>query len=131
MKTSKLSNLRLFKIDDVPIFHNNQLIGMCLSYTDVSLDNILLLNMIIDQPSDQITPINQPYDSLSNFEREVLYLAALGKSNKQISSILDNLGIRNANYATINTLISQRIYNKMNSNTLDNAILKGDIFEFF
>jgi|GEM_PF-6130367 len=124
-KRSSLETLELFYVNDVPIFHNKQLVGIYLSFKNVTLNDILLINKLIN---NKMNPKNDPldiYNNLSGMEKEILFFAALNKSNKQISTIVEELGIRKTNYNTIKTLISQRIYKKLDVDTLDKAIVQA------
>ncbi|MDD3266534.1 MAG: hypothetical protein PHC75_05065 [Burkholderiales bacterium] len=64
-------------------------------------------------------------NNLSEMEKQVLFLAALNKSNKQISLINESLGIRKTDYNTIKALMSQRIYKKLNVGSLDKAVVRA------
>lgn len=125
-KMQTFSSMSLYKVVDTPIFHNDILVGMLATYSNVTMDSLRLVNVIIKNNVKRsrlnYTITNQ---ELSNLEKEVLFLASLGKSTKQISDIMTNLGIRDINYNTINSLISQRIYKKLDVQNLSDAILAG------
>ncbi|MDD3266533.1 MAG: helix-turn-helix transcriptional regulator [Burkholderiales bacterium] len=124
-KRESLSSLELFRLDDIPIFHNDVLVGIKCSFKEITLNDISFMNILLDtnllDPDENIKKNN----NLSEMEKQILFLAALNKSNKQISAINESLGIRKVEYSTIKTLISQRIYKKLNVKTLDQAITKA------
>lgn len=120
-----LKELELFHVSDVPIFHNKQLVGIYLSFRTITLNDILLIDKLINKKINNKSNQRETCNDLSEMEKEILFFAALNKSNKQISTIIEELGIRKANHNTIKTLISQRIYKKFDVATLDEAIIKA------
>lgn len=122
-----LSSIELFKLSDIPIIHNNKLIGILCLFKEVLLDNLLLINKFISKNlSDQLVEetSNDSY-CLSQLEKEILLFAALNKSNKQIASLEASLGIRTITQNTIKSMVSQRIYKKLGVDTIDAAIFKA------
>lgn len=122
LKLNALSPASLFLINDVPIFHNKKLVGILITFRDLTLDNLLLIDKYFN--SNKINKTNGKYN-FSNSEKEILFLSALGKSSKQISNLLMDMGIKKISYGTVKSVISQRIYKKININNLNDAILKG------
>lgn len=131
-KRETLASLELFQITDIPIFHNKSLVGVCFTFKNIVINDIHLINKLLNtQNDDQSTQIISDDESivhnntLSTLEKEILFFAALNKSNKQISSLQTKLGIRDIGHNTIKSTISQRIYNKLNALTIDDAIVKA------
>lgn len=124
-KRESLASLELFRLDDIPIVHNDELVGIHCSFTKITLNDILLISKLLNKNTKHDNVQISTSDDLSEMEREVLFFAALNKSNKQISNIEELLGIRKVTSNTIKTLMSQRIYKKLNVSTLDDAIVKA------
>lgn len=127
-KRASLGSLELFQVDDTPIFHGNQLIGICCTFKNIALNDISLINKLLNHTDQEKNPDITSDDAdnkLSTLEKEILFFAALNKSNKQISSLQSKLGIRNINYSTVKTTVSQRIYQKLNTTTIDDAVIKA------
>jgi DNA-binding NarL/FixJ family response regulator len=101
-------------------------VGIVVTITNVTMENLHLANWIMHINSSTTKPTEFiKYQELSELEKEVLFFSALGKSTKQISSLLNNLGVRDISNATINSLISQRIYKKLDVQNLSDAISIG------
>lgn len=131
-KRETLASLELFQITDIPIFHNRKLVGVCFTFKNIVINDIHLINKLLstqgNEENTNITNNDKPLahnNVLSALEKEILFFAALNKSNKQISSLQTKLGIRNIGHNTIKSAISQRIYNKLNASTIDDAIVKA------
>lgn len=125
-KMQAFSSMSLYKVVDTPIFHDERLVGMFITYNNVTLDSLRLVSVIIKN-NTLANKSNETasHQDLSDLEKEVLFLAALGKSTKQISSIMTNLGIRDISNNTVNSVISQRIYKKLDVQNISDAILAG------
>lgn len=124
-KRETLASLELFRLDDIPIFHNGKLVAINCSFTEITLNDISIMNSLINKRLPNENNNSKICENLSEMEKEVLFLAALNKSNKQISLINESLGIRKVEYSTVKTLMSQRIYKKLNVETLDKAVVKA------
>lgn len=124
-KRSATNSLELFQMTDVPILHDGKLIGMYIYFKTITIDDILLFNDLVSHKVSSSKHLTDEYDELSNLEKEALFIAALNKSSKQIAEIVQRLGIRRSSDNTIKTLISQRIYKKLNVNNLNDAIQKA------
>lgn len=126
LKLQTSSSISLYKVIDTPIFYENKLVGMFITFNDLTMDNLHLINKVFnndnqkDVHSDKIN-----FPELSDLEKEVLFLAALGKSSKQISTIMSSNGVRKIGYNTVNSIISQRIYKKLQVQNISDAILSG------
>lgn len=126
LKLQTSSSISLYKVIDTPIFHENELVGMFITFHDLTMDNLRLINWVFNDANQKNISSNKiNFQELSDLEREVLFLAALGKSAKQISNIMANFGVRNIGYNTINSIISQRIYKKLEVQNISDAILSG------
>lgn len=128
-KRHSLSSLELFHLRDVPIIHNNKLVGILCLFNEISLNDLWLMNKFFDKnvlSTRVINKENKNYPgNLSTLEREILLFHALNKNNKQIADLENGLGIRAVNYNTIRTTVSKRIYKKLDTETIDEAIMKG------
>lgn len=131
-KRETLSSLELFQMDDIPIFHNNHLIGICCIFKNIVINDLHLINKLlnINEKNGNLANITNNElimhdNSLSVLEKEILFFAALNKSNKQISSLQTKLGIRDIGYNTIKATIRQRIYQKLDTMTIDDAVVKA------
>lgn len=126
LKLQTSASISLYKVIDTPIFHENKLVGMFITFNDLTMDNLRLINWVFNDASQKnISNGKINFQELSDLEREVLFLAALGKSAKQISNIMASFGVRNIGYNTINSIISQRIYKKLEVQNISDAILSG------
>lgn len=126
LKMQTLASMSLYRLVDTPIFHDDKLVGMFVTFTNVTMDSLRLVNLVIKNDikanKSNTTGIDR---GLSDLEKEILFLAALGKSTKQISNIMTNLGIRDITHSTVNSVISQRIYKKLEVQNISDAILAG------
>ncbi len=122
LKQKKLSSFELYKMIDTPIMHNNQLIGILISFELVSLENLYLSNYFLS--NDRVVDSISQY-KLSTLEKEILFMATLGKSSKEVANTFSEIGIREISHSTVKSILSQRIYKKLNVNTISKAIHSG------
>jgi DNA-binding CsgD family transcriptional regulator len=126
LKIQTLASINLYEVVDTPIFHDDKLVGMLSTFSNVTMDSLHLVNLVIQNHDQANKSSNRvKYQELSNLEKEILFFAALGKSTKQISNIMSNLGIRDIAHNTVNSVISQRIYKKLEVQNISDAILAG------
>lgn len=120
LKLNKLLPINLYKTDDIPIFYDNNLVGILCTFRELTIDNLYLINRYLTiNKTDKQTNSYQ----LSNSEKEILFLAGLGKSAKQIANQLRDIEVKNINYGTVKSVISQRIYKKINVNNTGDAVM--------
>lgn len=76
-KRASLGSLELFQVDDTPIFHGNQLIGICCTFKNIALNDISLINKLLNhtdqEENSDITPADAD-NKLSTLEKEILFL---------------------------------------------------------
>lgn len=120
LKPNKLLPISLYQIDDIPIFYNGNLIGILCKFQELTLDNLYLIDRYL---STNRTAKRACHYQLSNSEKEILFLAGLGKSAKQIANQLNEIGVKSINYGTVKSVISQRIYKKINVNNTSDALM--------
>ena len=120
LQLNNSSPIRLYLSDDIPILHNNNLVGILCKFRELTIDNLYLINRYLtaNTADNQINSYK-----LSNSEKEILFLAGLGKSAKQIANLLGAIDVRNINYGTVKSVISQRIYKKINVNNIYDAVM--------
>ena len=123
-KIQTLASMNLYKVVDTPIFHDDKLVGMFFTFSNVTMDSLHLVNLVIKNHNQGNKSVIK-HQELSDLEKEILFFAALGKSTKQISNIMSNLGIRDIAHNTVNSVISQRIYKKLEVQNISDAILAG------
>jgi hypothetical protein len=127
------SQLQLFEISDCPIYDANELVGSLIRMKEVSMAfnkrRYQFINKLLENAAEKAEHV-----LFSRLEYEVLYLSAMGKSPKEISTLLEPIADRRISHSSIAAVINKRIYPKMGtfsmSQTVEKALLSDSITSF-
>ncbi len=131
LKKRNRAQLELYEITDYPIFHRDTFIGCYVKFEEITFFAKKRIHQFLQLMLGENIGISQSGSSqrLSQLESEIVCLMALGKSPKEIATILESTVERKISSSSIASILNKRIYQKLEVSSVGQAIKKAILNE--